>query len=472
MDYCGGSSIGLRRKSLKDLEPDLDNILIVAVIIGKQTPRKFPDRSKDNDQYRAVWNFTLRDSPRDYINVTFWGPSEDVCSTNDKFYTGDVVEIRNPRIQVRKFNESSEQYFPTVTSPFSLSLNDRNQILRHHGDTFAFNKLLNFPTKPLSGYVPLRDIHNGGESMKDRIIDILGAIRSVGPFKNIKTKTGQEIQMREIVLFDHTSSGLRVAFWDPENMTRATKWKPRTTILFITDTKIVWSGFLRAYSASVTGRSIVTENPIGKEATTLVTYAKNAPLETVDILDQFIMDLPAAESIQNVMCIQQVRNKINNFSQKNFSSEPQITALLFVTVTQLDLDGPLPVTRVKCSGCKTFLKNTPPTCENTDCPTVQEAGVRSLDHSFEIKINLSDHTGTLSSCRLSGSVAEQVLDCTVRQFLRMTQHQKSRLKWKYLMERCAVRIVALVPSGLFPRISVVSLAKADPVEAAQKTPLC
>ena len=47
------------------------------------------------------------------------------------------------------------------------------------------------------------------------------------------------------------------------------------------------------------------------------------------------------------MCIQQVRNKINNFSQKNFSSEPQITALLFVTVTQLDLDGPLPVTRVK-----------------------------------------------------------------------------------------------------------------------------
>ena len=99
--------------------------------------------------------------------------------------------------------------------------------------------------------------------------------------------------MREIVLFDHTSSGLRVAFWDPENMTRATKWKPRTTILFITDTKIVWSGFLRAYSASVTGRSIVTENPIGKEATTLVTYAKNAPLEPVDILDQIIMDLPA-----------------------------------------------------------------------------------------------------------------------------------------------------------------------------------
>lgn len=56
-----------------------------------------------------------------------------------------------------------------------------------------------------------------------------------------------------------------------------------------------WSNFLKAYSASLTNRSIITENPIGQEALALANYAKTAPIETTDILNQFITTLPDRE---------------------------------------------------------------------------------------------------------------------------------------------------------------------------------
>lgn len=39
---------------------------------------------------RSVWNFTLRDSPYDLINATFWGSPEYIQNVSDKFHIGDV----------------------------------------------------------------------------------------------------------------------------------------------------------------------------------------------------------------------------------------------------------------------------------------------------------------------------------------------------------------------------------------------
>ncbi|CAH1369705.1 unnamed protein product [Tenebrio molitor] len=473
MDSCGSSSntTGLQRVAIKDLMPDMDNILVVALMIGKQRPRKFADKNKESSQFRAVWNFTLRDSPRDYINVTYWGGSDEVCAASDKFYTGDVVEIRNPRINIRKFNDAGEQYRPVVTSPYSLTLNEYSEIVPHSGDTFSLMKLLSIPTKPLAGFVPIRDIHNEGANMKERFIDILGAVRSIGTIRNVNTRTGQDAQVREVLLFDHTSPGLKLTIWDTDVITRAGNWKPRTTILFITEARVEWSNFLKAYSASLTNRSIITENPIGQEALALANYAKTAPIETTDILNQFITTLPDPESIQNVMCVQQVYSKIKSFMEEN-TADRQLTALMFVFISQLDLDGLLPTTSVKCSNCKTWVKNSSSTCQNSDCPASFGIGSPDLDISFDIRVNLSDHTGTLVNCRLSGASAEQVLNCTVQQFMRMSDEEKCALKWKFLMERCAVRIMVSVLNTRRPVVSIISCSKADPIEMAQRIPIC
>ena len=83
------SSIALRKLTLQELQPDLNNVVVVGVIIAKQRPRTFaPKRNEFGN--RAVWNFTLRDSPRDYINATFWGACEEVLKLSDTFQIGDV----------------------------------------------------------------------------------------------------------------------------------------------------------------------------------------------------------------------------------------------------------------------------------------------------------------------------------------------------------------------------------------------
>lgn len=47
-------------------------------------------------------------------------------------------------------------------------------------------------------------------------MDILGAVKTVGNVRTIKTKDDREIQVREVVIFDHTSPQLRFTIWDSD----------------------------------------------------------------------------------------------------------------------------------------------------------------------------------------------------------------------------------------------------------------
>lgn len=53
-----------------------------------------------------------------------------------------------------------------VTSPYMLTLNERSSLNRHEGPIDEYTPLLRFPTKPVAGYFPLRDIHTNGMSIK------------------------------------------------------------------------------------------------------------------------------------------------------------------------------------------------------------------------------------------------------------------------------------------------------------------
>lgn len=71
----------------------------------------------------------------------------------------------NPRIIVRKINDFGEQFRPMVTSPFSLSLNEKSAIVKHDGDPRDYLPLLRYPTKPVAGFLPIRDVHNRGATI-------------------------------------------------------------------------------------------------------------------------------------------------------------------------------------------------------------------------------------------------------------------------------------------------------------------
>ncbi|KAL3279948.1 hypothetical protein HHI36_017454 [Cryptolaemus montrouzieri] len=464
-------SIVLQRVTLKILEPTIFNALIVGVIIAKQDPRQFADsKNPDAGSSRAVLNFTFRDSPQDFINVTYWSTSEKIMDIDANFHIGDVVELVRPQIIIRKYNDHSEQFRPKVTSPYSLTMNDSSNILLHDGAQLKLYKdLLRLPTKP-PGFVPIRDIHNGGLSLKDTYADILGAIAHIGNMRTVKLKNGGEASLIEIILFDQTNPGIRITIWNREYINKASNWEPRKTILFVTDVKIDWSAYHNAVVAKFTNRSILTENPISQEAENLAKFAQHAPLQVPSFIDQIAVNLTDVELIQNVMSIQQVQNKLNLSKD---SPNVQFTALIYAVVTQLDLDGLGRLISRKCGHCKSLIKTTNPSdkCENTMCPVGQNTEFVEPDVSFDIRMSISDHTGSLSDCRLSGKAAEKILGCSVQEFLQTSADERAKLKWKYLLERCAIRVVVFSINNQRPIISVQGCSIPDSLEIAQRIPV-
>lgn len=61
--------------------------------------------------------------------------------------------------------------------------------------------------------------------------------------------------------------------------------------------------------------------------------------------------------------------------------------------------------------CKMLIKGA--TCENVECPTVFDRKNINPEVKFDIKIHLTDHTGTLINCRFVGKSVEEALECTV-----------------------------------------------------------
>lgn len=66
---------------------------------------------------------------------------------------------------------------------------------------------------------------------------------------------------------------------------RATFWTPRSTILFMTDMKIDFNKFHRIFLPNISSKTIITENPVGREADVLRNYALTAPIQPTEILE-------------------------------------------------------------------------------------------------------------------------------------------------------------------------------------------
>lgn len=138
-------------------------------------------------------------------------------------------------------------------------------------------------------------------------------------------------------------------------------------------------------------------------------------------------------------------------------------------------------------------------CSNPECLVEQGAEDFAPLRTFNVRIDLSDHTGSLKNCRLSPEAAEAVLGCSVctannvlkiqitnhcfrhyilifpqvSQFDSLTDEQKTMLKWNFLFERCAARILVLKASHerRQPYISIVSCTVADLSEVFSRLPL-
>ncbi|XP_062470831.1 meiosis-specific with OB domain-containing protein isoform X2 [Pezoporus occidentalis] len=418
--------------ALSDLHPSLARPNVIGVVIGKTDVRGFPDR-KNIGSERYTFSFTIRDSPTYFINVNSWGREEYIRSLSESFRVGDCVTIENPLIQSKEA-EREEKFNPVTPSCYKLILSENHSVVRtfscYEMDTKLLS-LLHLPVKEPQDYYSLGDIIANGQSLDGRILNLLAAVMSVGEPKYFMTSDKRKGQRCEVKLYDETEMSFPIVCWDNESIQLAQSWIPQETVIFASDVRINFDKFRNCMSATVISKTIITTNPV--------------------------------ETIVDVYTVEQLKEKA---LQSDVKLEP-VYGVIYGYISTLNIDDDASkVVRNRCSTCRFIVNEMSNTC--TFCSDIS-SDLKSVFASFEILVDVTDHTGTLYSCSLSDCVAEEALGCTVQEFLTLAEGKKTALKWKLLLERSKIYFkVTVSPSwrtGM--KINVLSCKLADPIEASQ-----
>ncbi|EPQ07984.1 Hydroxyacylglutathione hydrolase, mitochondrial [Myotis brandtii] len=225
----------------------------------------------------------------------------------------------------------------------------------------------------------------------------------VGEPKYFTTSDRRKGQRCEVKLYDEMESSFAMICWDNESILLAQSWVPRET-----------------------------ETP---EANILLNFIRGNKETNPqdDAIDSYLEESINLNTIVDVYTVKQLKVK----ALKNEGKDDPFYGILYAYISTLNIDGETTkVVRNRCSSCGYIVNEASSIC--TTC-NKDSSKFKSVFLSFDMLIDLTDHTGTLHSCSLTGNVAEETLGCTV-----------------FLSDRARGRL----------RISVISCKLADPVEAS------
>ncbi|XP_067390344.1 meiosis-specific with OB domain-containing protein isoform X2 [Emydura macquarii macquarii] len=439
---------------------------IIGVVIGKTDVKGFPDR-KNIGSERYTFSFTIRDSPACFINVNSWGREEYVRSLSESFRVGDCVTIENPLVQTKDV-EKEEKFNPTTPSCYKLLLSENHSVVKicclYEVDTKLLS-LLHLPVKDPQDYYSLGDIVANGQSLDGRIINVLAAVKLVGEPKYFTTSDKRKGQRCEVKLYDETELSFAMICWDNESIQLAQSWIPRETVIFASDLRINFDKFRNCMTATVISKTIITTNPDTPEANILFNFVKeNAAMGALD--DKTEEQLKESMNLQTIVDIYTVEQLKEKTLQNEGKPEP-VYGIIYAYISTLNVDNDTSkIIRNRCSGCHYVVNEMSDTC--TFCND-SSSDAKPVFSSFDLLVDLTDHTGTLRSCNLSDVVAEETLSCTVHEFLTLTEEQKTALKWHLLLERSKIYFKLVLSPSLRTgwRVNLLSCKLADPVEASQ-----
>nr|XP_021500466.1 meiosis-specific with OB domain-containing protein isoform X1 [Meriones unguiculatus] len=451
--------------ALSDLHPNMANLKIIGIVIGKTDVKGFPDR-KNIGSERYTFSFTIRDSPNHFVNVSAWGSEDYIRSLSESFKIGECVIIENPLIQ-RKETEREEKFSPATPSNCKLLLSENHSMVKvcspYEVDTKLFS-LIHLPVKESRDYYSLADIVANGHSLDGRIINVLAAVRSVGEPKYFTTSDRRKGQRCEVKLFDETEPSFTMTCWDNESIILAQSWMPQETVIFASDVRINFNKFQNCMAATVISKTIITTNPDTPEANILLNYIReNKETNVADEIDSYFKESINLNTIVDVYTVEQLKIK----ALRNEGKVDPFYGILYAYISMLNIDDETTkVVRNRCSSCGYTVNEASSTCKVCNKDSSQ---FKSFSLSFDVLVDLTDHTGTLHSCGLTGSVAEETLGCTANEFLAMTSEQKTKLKWQFLLERSKIYLKLILShrarGGL--KVSILSCKLADPIEASR-----
>nr|XP_020661596.1 meiosis-specific with OB domain-containing protein [Pogona vitticeps] len=452
--------------AISDLHPNLARPSIIGVVIGKTDAKGFPDR-KNIGSERYTFGFTVRDSPSYFINVHSWGREDYIKSLSESFRVGDCVVIENPLLQTKEV-EKDEKFSPSTPSCYKLLLSENHstvKICTHNEVDAKLLSLLKLPVKNPQDFYSLEDIVANGQSLDGKIINVLAAIKSVGEPKYFTTSDRRKGHRCEVRLFDETESSFAMICWDNESIQLAQSWVPRETVIFASDVRINFDKFRNCMVATVISKTIITTNPDTPKARVLLNFIKENA-EMLDLDDDMGDELRESINLQTILGVYTVE-KIKMEALENEGKTEPFYGIVFAYISTLNIDNETTkIIRNRCAKCRYVVNESTDTC--SFCSSLSSSEATPVFPSFDLLVDLTDHTGTLHSCRLSDTVAEEALGCTVQEFQALTESQKTGLKWHLLLERSKIHFKVNFSANSWTglRVSLLSCKLADPVEAS------
>ncbi|KPP72282.1 hypothetical protein Z043_108730, partial [Scleropages formosus] len=360
---------------------------------------------------RYTFSFTVKDSPDYFINASFWGTGDYIHTMSSLFRIGDCVMIENPLIVTK--DPEKERFCPATSR---LLLTENHSAVKVFPDREADPRLISIfhlPVKDNRDFFSLGDIVANGQSLDGNVLNILAVLQSVGETKYFTTSDGRKGQRCEVKLFDETVMSFCLICWDMETVKFVQSWIPRETVLFIADTRVTFDSFRKSMVATVTSKTIITVNPDSKEGELLFRYAKEfSETGALDDQEQFgdhvsckltygingsvysiFMQYCRVDSISDVFTVTQLKLSIQGNDKQDC-----IYGVTYAFITILNLDAS--VSKVTDEMQR---------CSNPACPGNPNLEITT---GFDLLVDITDHTGTLKSCSLSGTAAEKTLGCT------------------------------------------------------------
>ncbi|KAK0179163.1 hypothetical protein PV327_007980 [Microctonus hyperodae] len=440
---------GVYRQSLMSLQENTQNALIIGIIISSSNPRVFEMESPHRSGTRGVWTFTLRDSENDTINVTVWGSVQYVNNLAKMFQIGSVVDVINPKVIARKIGDKNEIFVPTVSSPYSLTVNENAALIQEHeySDRSDYEELLRLPIRNISNLRCLSSIMENLEALLNQFVDIVLVVTFIGECRTIRTKDGRTLITRDFEATDGSYTQDTVAFklWDNDWVQRSENWEPKNTVILLTDAQIIFDKYKKKTSLMIVRKTLITENPNVPQTTEVRKSIK--PDSEYMPHDPYV--IPKNDCITNIMTIMEITEKVNQ-KPSGTNDRVQFMTLLYAQITEMNLENN-DVVVTRCALCKRIIIKGDDSCRNLECPCGNGRRDPENIKTIYLRINLKDKTGYLVGCRLTGAPAELALGCDAEEFGAMTLGERDIMKAKFFLKQFDIKLQVLGPSQTFPR---------------------
>lgn len=440
------------------------NVCVMGVIIAKGEFRKIT--SKFNGNENGTITFTLRDSKRHFINCKVWGSEQFVNAYDTAFKQGDVIVINRPRV-VQKDSDAN-RYHPQTTTPFQLTVNEGfSYIYRESIENQPhLASLVSETIKSTSLALYISDVCGDGVQCDTvaKFVDLLVAVRAVKT-RTVRTKNGEKT-IREIHLMDASMETIKMTLWSRNDIERADKWQPLKTILHMVDVQCKFSAYDRTMALRKDGATIFIENPKQSSRTkALRDYITKVPVEVrAEWSNDASFEDKATDldTITEVMSVQKIKDLAKN-------SNREFTAVLYAVITELDLDPTSrrrPIQR-SCLHCNKYMSPKSEYCSTTVCVQKSVPGKNYVD-KFDIRMNLSDHSGTLHRCHMYDRHAAEFLKRDLDEYLQLPETAFERIHWLHFLERHAIKLLVKRYADETPFALVLEISAIDPVSTAAK----